>query len=124
MLCYAVLIAAFIELVQAGNGTMQKGTDSSGVQQSKQKQVRSSTRKEKRNLSVVPSHLVRTDISSVKEGTLIFSGMMFCILPEFLINISLSQVFVLYPASYLYIYWSLKWTEYLTALSFWEGKSN
>ncbi|PON91014.1 DNA ligase, ATP-dependent [Trema orientale] len=70
-------VQSFIELVQTSNGTTHRGTDSGGVQQSKQKGMRSTTRKEKRNLSVVPSHLVRTDISGVKEDSLIFSGMMF-----------------------------------------------
>ncbi|XP_030510278.1 DNA ligase 4 [Cannabis sativa] len=70
-------VQSFIELVQTGNGTTHKGTDSGGVQQSKKTFTKPSTRKGKRNLSAVPSHLVRTDISGVKEDTLIFSGMMF-----------------------------------------------
>ncbi|XP_062077386.1 DNA ligase 4 [Humulus lupulus] len=70
-------IQSFIEIVQTGNGTTHKGTDSGGVQQSKQAFTKPSTRKEKRNLSAVLSHLVRTDISGVKEDTLIFSGLMF-----------------------------------------------
>ncbi|PON55992.1 Ribosomal protein [Parasponia andersonii] len=70
-------VQSFIELVQTSNGSTHGGTVSGRVQQSKQKGMRSTTRKEKRNLSVVPSHLVRTDISGVKEDSLIFSGMMF-----------------------------------------------
>lgn len=79
---FCLVIAAFIELVQTTNGTTHRGTDSGAVQHNKQKRTKSSTREDKKKLSVVPSHLVQTDISGVKEGDTIFSGMMFCILLE------------------------------------------
>ncbi|EXC31206.1 DNA ligase 4 [Morus notabilis] len=72
-------VQSFIELVQTTNGTTHRGTDSAAVQHSKQKRTKSSTREDKKKLSVVPSHLVQTDISGVKEGDTIFSGMMFWI---------------------------------------------
>ena len=55
------------------------------------------TREEKKKLPIVPSHLVQTDISGVKEGDTIFSDMMFCILLVlFAYNI--------YKYIYIYIY--------------------
>lgn len=80
---FLILITAFIELVHSSNGNTQRGTDYGGVRHTKPKRTRSFTREEKRNLSVVPSHLVQTDISGVKEDTLIFSDMIFCILLQF-----------------------------------------
>ncbi|PRQ37144.1 putative DNA ligase (ATP) [Rosa chinensis] len=70
-------VQSFIELVDSGNGTTQKGTDYGGQQDDKKKHKRSSKKEEKRNLSLVPSHLVQTDVSGVKEDSLIFSKMMF-----------------------------------------------
>ncbi|XP_061991495.1 DNA ligase 4 [Rosa rugosa] len=69
-------VQSFIELVDSGNGTTQKGTDYGGLQDDKKKHKRSSKKEEKRNLSLVPSHLVQTDVSGVKEDSLIFSKMM------------------------------------------------
>lgn len=86
MYCYksfSFLIAAFIELVHSSNGTTQRGTDYGGLQDNKLKRRKSSTKDEKRNLLAVPSHFVHTDISGIKEDTLIFSNMMFCILLQF-----------------------------------------
>ncbi|XP_004297907.1 PREDICTED: DNA ligase 4 [Fragaria vesca subsp. vesca] len=72
-------VQSFIELVDSGNGTTQKGTgtDYGGLQDDKKKHKRISKKEEKRNLSLVPSHLVQTDVSGVKEDSLIFSKMMF-----------------------------------------------
>lgn len=64
--------------MQSSNGTTQRDTGSK--QDSKQRQVMSSIRGEKKNMSIVPSHLIQTDVSTVKGGSLIFSNMMFCIL--------------------------------------------
>jgi len=72
--------AAFIELVQSGNGTTQRNTEYGSNKDSKPKRMKSSTRGEKKNMSIVPSHLSRTDVSSVTGGSLMFSNMMFCIL--------------------------------------------
>ncbi|KAF3452747.1 hypothetical protein FNV43_RR03180 [Rhamnella rubrinervis] len=70
-------VQSFIELVHSSNGTTQRGKDYGGLQDNKPKRMKSSAREGKRNLLVVPSHFVHTDISGVKEDTLIFSNMMF-----------------------------------------------
>ncbi|XP_048333732.2 DNA ligase 4 isoform X1 [Ziziphus jujuba] len=70
-------VQSFIELVHSSNGTTQRGTDYGGLQDNKLKRRKSSTKDEKRNLLAVPSHFVHTDISGIKEDTLIFSNMMF-----------------------------------------------
>ncbi|KAG5006171.1 hypothetical protein JHK85_024713 [Glycine max] len=70
-------VQSFIELVHSSNGTTQRDTEYGSKQDSKPKRLKSSTRGEKKNLSIVPSHLIQTDVSSVKGGSLIFSNMMF-----------------------------------------------
>lgn len=111
--CFSFVSAAFIELVHSSNGTTQRGKDYGGLQDNKPKRLKSSSREGKRNLLVVPSHFVHTDISGIKEDTLIFSNMMFCILLEFfllsLLHISLSKKKFLFSLTvfcirFLYIY--------------------
>ncbi|KAI4335354.1 hypothetical protein L6164_014007 [Bauhinia variegata] len=70
-------VQSFIELVHSSNGTTHRGTEHGSKQDSKPKLMKSSKRGEKKNMSIVPSHLVQTDVSSVKGGSLIFSNMMF-----------------------------------------------
>ncbi|XP_047149361.1 DNA ligase 4 isoform X1 [Vigna umbellata] len=70
-------VQSFIELVHSSNGTTQRDTEYGSKQDSKPKRMKSSTRGEKKNMSIVPSHLIQTDISSIKGGSLIFSNMMF-----------------------------------------------
>lgn len=75
------LIAAFVELVHSSNGTTQKGTSNSGWQDSnKRKYIKSTGKGRKKSVSVVPSHLLQTDITGITEDSLIFSNMLFCIL--------------------------------------------
>ncbi|WJX24110.1 DNA ligase (ATP) [Trifolium repens] len=69
-------VQSFIELVQSSNGTTQRDTEY-GSKDSKPKRMKSSVRGEKKNVSIVPSHLSQTDVSSVKGGSLMFSNMMF-----------------------------------------------
>ncbi|CAM8962979.1 unnamed protein product [Rhodiola kirilowii] len=69
-------VQAFVELVHSSNGTTQKGMDLKDPQAYQPKRGKSS-KGEKRNLSSVPNHFTQTDVSSVKEETLIFSNMMF-----------------------------------------------
>ncbi|CAM8968989.1 unnamed protein product [Rhodiola kirilowii] len=69
-------VQAFVELVHSSNGTTQKGIDLKNPQAYQPKRGKSS-KGEKRNLSSVPNHFTQTDVSSVKEETLIFSNMMF-----------------------------------------------
>lgn len=73
-------LAAFVELVHSSNGTTQKGKEYGGLQDDKPKQFRSSRKGEKKNVSIVPSHFLQTDVSDIKGETSIFSDMVFCIL--------------------------------------------
>ncbi|TKY72770.1 DNA ligase 4 [Spatholobus suberectus] len=70
-------VQSFIELVQSSNGTTQRDTKYGSKQDSKPKRTKSFTMGEKKKMSIVPSHLIQTDVSSVKGGSLIFSNMMF-----------------------------------------------
>ncbi|KAF2309815.1 hypothetical protein GH714_005250 [Hevea brasiliensis] len=70
-------VQSFVELVHSSNGTTQKGKESGVLQDSKQTRMKSSKRGGRKNASVVPSHFMETDVSDVKEETLIFSKMMF-----------------------------------------------
>lgn len=78
------MAAAFVELVNSSNGTTHGGMEYKGQLASGLKRKRSSDRGkgEKRNLTVVPSHFMRTDISGIKGETQIFSSLMFCILSK------------------------------------------
>ncbi|KAK4265577.1 hypothetical protein QN277_026608 [Acacia crassicarpa] len=70
-------VQSFIELVHSSNGTTKASTEYGGMQDGKSKRLKSSKREGKKNMSVVPSHLIQTDVSDVKGGSLIFSNMMF-----------------------------------------------
>lgn len=69
-----------MDLVHSSNGNTQRGTDHGGLQNHGSKRAKSTKKGEKKNVSIVPAHLIHTDISGVKEETLIFATMMFCIL--------------------------------------------
>ncbi|XP_051150256.1 DNA ligase 4 [Andrographis paniculata] len=69
-------IQSFIELVHSSNGTMQKANDNALVQEDKPKRAKSS-RGSKKNIAIVPSHFIQTDISKVKGETSIFSNLKF-----------------------------------------------
>ncbi|KAJ4833189.1 hypothetical protein Tsubulata_016060, partial [Turnera subulata] len=70
-------VQSFIELVHSSNGTTQKTKEDGILQDTKSRQVKSSRKGERKNVSVVPSHFLQTDVSDIKEETLIFSNMMF-----------------------------------------------
>lgn len=70
-------VQSFVELVHSSNGTTQKGKEYGGLQDDKPKQVRSSRKGEKKNVSLVPSHFLQTDVSDIKGETSIFSDMVF-----------------------------------------------
>ncbi|KAM7512669.1 hypothetical protein LguiB_011544 [Lonicera macranthoides] len=70
-------VQSFVELVQSSNGTTQKGADYESVLEAKPKRGKSSKKGEAKNVSVVPSHFVQTDVSHIKGESLIFSNMMF-----------------------------------------------
>ncbi|KAK6139800.1 hypothetical protein DH2020_026476 [Rehmannia glutinosa] len=67
-------VQSFIELVHSSNGTMQRATDNAVVQENKPKRTKLS-RGVKKNVSVVPSHFIQTDVSRVKGETSVFSNM-------------------------------------------------
>ncbi|GAY37251.1 hypothetical protein CUMW_027640, partial [Citrus unshiu] len=68
-------VQSFVELVHSSNGTTQKGKEYGGLQDDKPKQFRSSRKGEKKNVSIVPSHFLQTDVSDIKGETSIFSDM-------------------------------------------------
>ncbi|GFP84377.1 DNA ligase 4 [Phtheirospermum japonicum] len=69
-------VQSFVELVHSSNGTMQRAADDAAVQENKPKRAKLS-RGAKKNVSVVPSHFIQTDVSQVKGETSIFSNMVF-----------------------------------------------
>ncbi|KAK6147415.1 hypothetical protein DH2020_018327 [Rehmannia glutinosa] len=69
-------VQSFIELVHSSNGTMQRATDNAVVQENKPKRTKLS-RGAKKNVSVVPSHFIQTDVSRVKGETSVFSNIVF-----------------------------------------------
>ncbi|KAG8376397.1 hypothetical protein BUALT_Bualt09G0059200 [Buddleja alternifolia] len=69
-------VQSFVELVHSSNGTTQRATDSAVVQEDKPKRTKLS-RGVKKNVSVVPSHFIKTDVSQVKGETSIFSNVIF-----------------------------------------------
>ncbi|GAB2224918.1 hypothetical protein Drorol1_Dr00005698 [Drosera rotundifolia] len=70
-------VQSFIELVHSSNGTTQRRADDDIMLVDKPKQVKSSKRAAKKKLSLVPSHFVPTDVSTVKGESLIFSDLVF-----------------------------------------------
>ncbi|XP_008451173.2 DNA ligase 4 isoform X1 [Cucumis melo] len=72
-------VQSFVELVHSTNGTTQRGTNNSGRQDSKGKYIKSIGKGRKKSVSVVPSHLLQTDITGITEDSLIFSNMLFYI---------------------------------------------
>ncbi|PPS04581.1 hypothetical protein GOBAR_AA16074 [Gossypium barbadense] len=77
-------VQSFVELVHSSNGTTQKGTEQENQPDSKTKHKAHARKADRKNVSIVPSHFIRTDTSCVKGETLIFSNLMFCILQYFL----------------------------------------
>ncbi|CAN0912488.1 DNA ligase 4 [Linum grandiflorum] len=67
-------VQSFVELVHSSNGTTTKGKEHGD---GKPAPAKSSKRGEKKKVSVVPSHLIQTDVSKIKGQTLIFMNMMF-----------------------------------------------
>ncbi|KAL0734964.1 hypothetical protein Bca4012_011174 [Brassica carinata] len=69
-------VQAFVELVNSSNGTTQKQKESESTQDNS-KVVKSAKRGEKKNVSLVPSQFIQTDVSDIKGKTSIFSNMIF-----------------------------------------------
>ncbi|XP_024966232.1 DNA ligase 4 isoform X2 [Cynara cardunculus var. scolymus] len=70
-------VESFVELVHSSNHTTQWGGNYEKQQENKPKRSKSSRTADKKSSSVVPSHLLQTDVSQIKGETLIFSNMMF-----------------------------------------------
>eukprot|EP00252_Welwitschia_mirabilis_P019931 TRINITY_DN4748_c0_g2_i1.p1 TRINITY_DN4748_c0_g2~~TRINITY_DN4748_c0_g2_i1.p1 ORF type:complete len:1164 (+),score=257.65 TRINITY_DN4748_c0_g2_i1:141-3632(+) len=70
-------VQAFIELVQSKTNSI--GPRSCNLNQQKPKRTKQVSRGERKALTVVPSHMLMTDISGVKRETLIFKDMTFYI---------------------------------------------
>ncbi|KAG5594747.1 hypothetical protein H5410_035979 [Solanum commersonii] len=74
---FVIPVSAFVDLVHSTNGTTQR-EDNYGVEQGDEsKSIRSSRKREKKNVSAVPSHFVLTDVSRIKGETSMFSDMVF-----------------------------------------------
>ncbi|KAI3965743.1 hypothetical protein MKX01_010700 [Papaver californicum] len=69
-------LQSFVDLVNSSNGNT-RGADYGGSQYNKPKRAKPSSKGDKKNVSVVPSHFLRTDVSGVTEETLVFENMMF-----------------------------------------------
>ncbi|KAJ0984175.1 hypothetical protein J5N97_002531 [Dioscorea zingiberensis] len=70
-------VQSFVDLVHASNGNTQRRIDDGGLQTNNSMRTKTTKKKDKGSVSVVPAHFVQTDISSVKEETFIFANMMF-----------------------------------------------
>lgn len=68
-------VQSFEELVHSSNGTTQRGENYGDVRDNKPKRVKTSRKSDKQMVSVVPSQFVQTDVSDVKGGSRIFSGL-------------------------------------------------
>ncbi|EOA15093.1 hypothetical protein CARUB_v10028461mg [Capsella rubella] len=69
-------VQAFVELVNSSNGTTQKQKETESTQDNP-KVNKSSKRGEKKNVSLVPSQFIQTDVSDIKGKTSVFSNMIF-----------------------------------------------
>ncbi|XP_010443392.1 PREDICTED: DNA ligase 4-like isoform X1 [Camelina sativa] len=68
-------VQAFVELVNSSNGTTQKQKESESTHDNPK--VNKSSKREKKNVSLVPSQFIQTDVSDIKGKTSIFSNMIF-----------------------------------------------
>lgn len=70
-------VQSFVDLVHSTNGTTQRGADYGVGQDHEPKTIRSPRKREKKNVSAVPSHFVQTDVSQIKGDTSMLSDMVF-----------------------------------------------
>jgi DNA ligase-4 len=77
-----MIIAAFVDIVHSSNGTTQRAADDNSLENDNTKRSRTTKKgeKKKKSASIIPSHLMKTDVSGLKGETLIFANMIFCIL--------------------------------------------
>uniref|UniRef100_A0ACD5UTE0 Uncharacterized protein n=1 Tax=Avena sativa TaxID=4498 RepID=A0ACD5UTE0_AVESA len=70
-------VQSLMEIVHSNNGTMHRAEDDKGLKKDNLKNPKTNKRGEKKNVSIIPSHLMKTDISGLKGETLIFANAMF-----------------------------------------------
>ncbi|KAM3369769.1 hypothetical protein ACQJBY_017561 [Aegilops geniculata] len=70
-------VQSFVEIVHSSNGSMHKAEDDKSLKNDNLKNPKINKRGEKKNVSIIPSHLMKTDISGLKGETLIFANTMF-----------------------------------------------
>ncbi|KAJ6836646.1 DNA ligase 4 [Iris pallida] len=70
-------VQSFIDLVHSSNGNTQRGPDQGVLRNQNLKQIKRTKKEDKNNISIIPTHLIQTDVSGVEEETLLFANMMF-----------------------------------------------
>ncbi|TVU15844.1 hypothetical protein EJB05_39385, partial [Eragrostis curvula] len=72
-------VQAFVDIVHSSNGTMTKAVDDNSLKTDNAKNTRTNKKGEakKKIASIIPSHLMKTDISGLKGETRIFANMIF-----------------------------------------------
>ncbi|VAH35972.1 unnamed protein product [Triticum turgidum subsp. durum] len=70
-------VQSFVEIVHSSNGSMHKAEDDKSLKNDNLQNPKINKRGEKKNVSIIPSHLMKTDISGLKGETLIFANTMF-----------------------------------------------
>ncbi|KAG8066153.1 hypothetical protein GUJ93_ZPchr0004g39623 [Zizania palustris] len=71
-------VQAFVDIVHASNGTTHRAAaDDNGLKNDNLKPSRKNKKEDKKNVSIIPSHLMKTDISGLKGETLIFANTLF-----------------------------------------------
>ncbi|CAN6250052.1 unnamed protein product [Urochloa humidicola] len=71
-------VQAFVDIVHSSNGTTQRAAEDNGLKNDNTKRSRTTKKGEKKkSVSVIPSHLMKTDVSGLKGETLIFANMIF-----------------------------------------------
>ncbi|KAJ3698473.1 hypothetical protein LUZ61_002178 [Rhynchospora tenuis] len=69
-------VQEFVKIVRSSNGTTNKATNEP-TDNFQTKRAKPTKKSAATTLSIVPSHLIKTDVSSLKEETLIFANMIF-----------------------------------------------
>ncbi|KAJ1272656.1 hypothetical protein BS78_06G220100 [Paspalum vaginatum] len=70
-------VQAFVDIVHSSNGTTQRAPDDNSLKNDNTKRSRTNKKGEKKSVSIIPSHLMKTDVSGLKGETLIFANMIF-----------------------------------------------
>ncbi|KAL4205377.1 hypothetical protein AMTRI_Chr01g136960 [Amborella trichopoda] len=70
-------VQSFVDLVHSKDGTMQRDMEPGGLNNKGPKRKRPLRKGPNKMTTVVPSHFIQTDISRVKEESLLFTNMMF-----------------------------------------------